>query len=296
MEQEDEIEEVEEQEEDEQQDDDTQAVEAEARSMGWVPKDEFRGPENQWRDASEFVERGNTVLPIVQSLLKKERSKTSSLEAKIEKMSSDFESKFARLSQMSDLALTKQREQLESQFGAMKERAVETGDMDAYRAADKAEKDAIKDLETKSAPQEQKKGQDRPPAPPEVDEWVKDVGFQRWPQYMQAFAIETHETMLADKPGMSIEDNLSETLSAVKDKFPEKFGKKTETTRAAKVEGGSRGGGSSNGSAYSKLPKDAKAMCDSQVDLYLKPGETAEKDGLKAKERWAKVYFEQPGA
>ena len=288
-----EVEEVEEGEEEQEQQsgDDTEAVESKARSMGWVPEDEFRGPKTQWRDAKEFVERGENVLPIVNSLLKKERAKTSTLEAKIEKLSTDFETKFNRLSQMSDLALERQKEQLERQFSSVKERAVESGDMDAYRAADKAEKEALADLATKSIPKEET--QRRPPAPPEVEDWVETVGFQRWPQYMQSFAIEQHEKMLADAPGMGIDENLEETLTLVKDKFPEKFGKKG-TTRVSKVEGGSRGGSGSQ-TAYGKLPKDARAMCDRQAELYLKPGETIEKDGTRAKERWAEVYFDQPG-
>ena len=46
---------------------DVGAVEKEARSQGWVPKEEFRGPENAWVDAAEFVERGQKILPILQA-------------------------------------------------------------------------------------------------------------------------------------------------------------------------------------------------------------------------------------
>jgi len=62
----------------------------------------------------------------------------------------------------------------------------------------------------------------------------------------------------------------------------------------SRVEGGSRTSGGSK-SFYSKLPPEAKQIADKQADLYLQKGETLEKDGLSAKERWAKVYFDQPG-
>ena len=140
-------EEVEEEAEPQSEAEESDAVETEARSMGWVPLEEFRGPKDKWRGASEFVDRGSTVLPIVNSLLKKERAKTSQLETRLAKSDAEWRDKFGRLEKMSTAALEKQREQLMSQYADKKEAAVERGDMDAYRSADKAEKKALADLD-----------------------------------------------------------------------------------------------------------------------------------------------------
>ena len=43
---------------------DTQYVE-EARLQGWVPKEEFRGSEDDWIDAETFVRRGKEINPIL---------------------------------------------------------------------------------------------------------------------------------------------------------------------------------------------------------------------------------------
>ena len=40
-------------------------VEQEARTLGWVPAEEFKGDPNRWVDAETFVERGHTVMPIL---------------------------------------------------------------------------------------------------------------------------------------------------------------------------------------------------------------------------------------
>ena len=40
-------------------------VEQEARTLGWVPQEEFKGDPNRWVDADTFVERGHTVMPIL---------------------------------------------------------------------------------------------------------------------------------------------------------------------------------------------------------------------------------------
>ncbi len=45
--------------------------EAKAREMGWKPKEQFKGDESKWIDAKSYVERGETVLPIVKAQLRK---------------------------------------------------------------------------------------------------------------------------------------------------------------------------------------------------------------------------------
>ena len=65
---------------------DTAALEQEARSMGWVPKEEFRGPETQWRDANEFVERGRTMIPILNARLREKDEKLASVSDKVAKL------------------------------------------------------------------------------------------------------------------------------------------------------------------------------------------------------------------
>jgi len=46
-------------------------VEQEARGMGWVPQDEFRGDPEKWRPANEFLDRGKNMLPILQERMGK---------------------------------------------------------------------------------------------------------------------------------------------------------------------------------------------------------------------------------
>src|SRR3990167_6165982 len=43
-----------------------QALLGEARNMGWVPQEEFRGDKANWVDAATFVDKGRHILPILQ--------------------------------------------------------------------------------------------------------------------------------------------------------------------------------------------------------------------------------------
>jgi hypothetical protein len=60
----------------------TPEMEQEARAMGWVPSEEFRGDQARWVDASTFVERGHTVLPIV-------KKKNAELQSQLEQMANE---------------------------------------------------------------------------------------------------------------------------------------------------------------------------------------------------------------
>ena len=290
----------EEAEEAEEQSEQADPVETEARSMGWVPLEEFRGPKDQWRDASEFVERGKNVLPIVNSLLKKERAKTSQLETKMERLNAEWGEKLGRLERMSATALERQREQLIAQYEAKKEEAVERGDRDAYNAARDGEAKALANLDAKidATEKQPSAAQDLPPHIREVlADWVAENPWFQSDNELNGVATAHHSKLLAEKPGLTIEQNLERVRAYVSKRYPEKFGLEEEDKprRGSRVEGGSRSPGGGGG-LYAKLPSEVKAIADKQVALYLEPGETAEKDGLKAKERWAKVYWDQPGA
>ena len=50
---------------------DEQALEAEARQMGWVPEAEFKGRKDKWIPAADYVERGKHVIPIMQATNKR---------------------------------------------------------------------------------------------------------------------------------------------------------------------------------------------------------------------------------
>ena len=58
-------------------------VEKSARTLGWVPLEEFRGDPDRWIEADQFVERGTSQLPILREnidrLMKKFDKATSEI-------------------------------------------------------------------------------------------------------------------------------------------------------------------------------------------------------------------------
>src|SRR5688572_12359429 len=112
-------------------------IEAEAKEMGWKPKEAWKGDPEGWRPADEFVKRGKEILPIVTKKLK-------DTEAALAKLKTETAETIARSERMNATALKMQREQLESRYEALKMRAVEQGDTKGYAAAQQAQQTALK--------------------------------------------------------------------------------------------------------------------------------------------------------
>jgi hypothetical protein len=93
-------------------------AEAEAREMGWVPESEWKGDKKpaKFFSAAEFIERGQTILPIVQK-----RAKDA--EAKLDALKKEHEDRFAKIERMNQIALDKQRTKLEADFERHGQRA-----------------------------------------------------------------------------------------------------------------------------------------------------------------------------
>ncbi len=86
--------------------------EAEARSSGWLPQDQWKGPPEKWVDAEKFVQRGEQFLPFVQAKLKKSLDKIDQLETAVQELRTGNED-FRRFH---ETALARQKREHEEQF------------------------------------------------------------------------------------------------------------------------------------------------------------------------------------
>ncbi len=93
--------------------------EAEARTHGWRPQEEFKGDPSAWTDAKTFVERADTVMPLLKKQNRELLQKIDRLETTVKRLTRS------------------EREAHESRIQALKakqEEAVETGDLEGHRA------------------------------------------------------------------------------------------------------------------------------------------------------------------
>jgi hypothetical protein len=257
----------------------TNEIETEAREMGWVPKEEFRGDESKWRPADEYVERGKTVLPILKKNLSRQSDQISEMQSTIKDMYEHFQ-KAEQVAQRRgyDLAYKELNEK--------QERAVEEGDVETFKALKKEEQDLKRE--------EQAKRKETTSAPAKKDT-APSQAFQAWneknPWYngdeatddMSTYARSVAAGITKNSPGLPEHLFYEEIEMKVKKRFPDKF----QTTnpnrdRASRVDGGGKVIRGDKGRTFADLPQSAKDACKRfQKQLKALGKDFTEEDYLK---------------
>lgn len=238
--------------------------EAEAKELGWVPKEEFRGPEDKWSDAEEYVRRGEEILPIVRANNKKLIEKTQKQEAELAEMRKTLDEFKGWRTQTEKRAYEQAMKNIESR----QRQAVEEQDVEAFEEAVK-DKESLVTRTTEAQ---------EPQPDPVAAAWTKENDWFNTDPVMQQFAIAHHGQLLKEKPGLSLSENLEEVTEEVRRRFPEKFGN-PRREKPNRVEGGGTPSGRSGKKGYADLPPEAKAACDRFV-----------KQGLMTKEEYVKDF------
>jgi len=234
--------------------------EAKARAQGWVPKDEFRGGEDKWIDAKSFVERGETIVPIM-------RERNEHLEKEIREMKESFKefSEFHR--QTEERTYQKALKEIEERKLA----AVEMANKVEYESA---EAERVELEKSKPAPKVEKTYE-----PPE---WREFKTTNAW------YGVDQELTAEADALGGAYSKQdipyykmLEKVQETIKKMHPEKF-TNVRRERISSVESVSSATGlpkKGNSHAYENLPAEAKAQCDKWI-----------KSGLLTKEQYIRDY------
>jgi hypothetical protein len=246
-------------------------VRHEAESQGWVPKDRFRGNEQDWVDADTFVKRGREILPI---LRKNNENLMKDLNSTKEQLK-EFRQAAEEFKTFQRDAYERKASDYEKRIQEIKDsraQAISDGDGQKVNALDDALDEAKDNL--REAQQAVKDSVSTATAAP-----VMDAGLKVWLERNDWFGVDVRMTSLANGLGESIRkefpelkgqpfiDKLDELLQ---EEFPNKFGK-SKTTPRSMVESGSgrQGRSSSNSQSYDNLPSDAKAACDRFVKQKL---------------------------
>jgi hypothetical protein len=233
----------------------------EAKRQGWVPQEEYNGPEDKWVDAETFVKKGkeiNALLRKDNEFLKREVAEMKSTMMEFKKFHADTE-KRAYERAMSDL-----REQ--------KKEAISTGDGDKVLQID----DAIDELKAKK-PEPVK-------ATPQIDpsfvSWNEENTWFGKDQELTAEANLIGEVIKRQNPTLLGTEFLDEVTKRVKKMYPEKF-TNANRSRPSPVEGTTAPKTTSKGGkTFNDLPAEAKAAC-----------QKFEKQGLVTREQYLREYF-----
>ena len=254
-----------EQQEVEQSDQDIQ-TQKEARIFGWVPKEEFRGSDDDWVDAEVFVKRGKEINPILRKnnelLMKKldEKAKEiDSIKASVEEFKKFQKESFERKTAEYEISI--------AELKSKKREAIAEGNGDAVVDIDD-QIDSLKEAQREAKAEAKTKAEVPPTAQASIPD---DPELQSWLGRNQWFGPDTEMTDVANGLGASVRrqfphltgrDFLDKLDDKVKEYFPHKFTGNKSKGSAVDSSGSVRGSGSSGKKSYDNLPADAKQACD----------------------------------
>lgn len=287
-----------------------QELEQEAREMGWVSEEEFKGKKEKWIPAADYVERGRHVIPIMRSAndrLRKDMlttgQKLGTLQQQVEQQNSVIDKLTKQLAQRAKTELANQKKSITEDIKQAREDHDTTLEfqlveqLEDIREQEKEIEEQLK-APVKQTPSAEDKNGNKGYSP-EMNEWLKDN-----PWYGTDKAKTKAYTRLAEDLREEGEKATGIEFFNILDKeYEERFGeepiprKSSKQTPHSKVESGnSRGSGPAGNrgepaKSWNSLPKEAKEACMQFADTLV--GKNKRYETLDAwKTQYAKDYFE----
>lgn len=263
-----------------------EAVEQEARNMGWVPQEDFRGNPDHWVDAEEFVLRGQTVMPILKKNNERLSRQVLTSQQKIgtlETQLADTRKAMERLEAHYTEANKRAVETAKAQLRAELKTAVEDRDVDRELEI----RDQLDDLKVreKALEAEPAKPVAKTPEPGSPEDKISPE-FREWNAENPWFNKDVKKTKLISRIAEDLRDDGTdlkgrEFLDECLRLYTEQYGDPNEEESApppaprksSKVEGSSNQRRSSQTrSSFASLPAEAKAACHADADVLVGPG------------------------
>lgn len=248
-------------------------AETKARRLGWVPKDEFKGDPDKHRSAEEFLERGETILPILQRDNKRLHEGFGKLEKELKETRESAAGVEELVRKQAEREYKKELRDLERRLDA----AIETADVTQARQI-RAEITELQGGEPAPKREPKPVGEvDQPKVDPEIQSWITDNPWFDKSAALRSYAVEEYGELEQRYPGKSRTELLAEVKQRTVERFPEKFGINPKRDGAAAVASpsGVATTRKTTGRTYDDLPVDAKRACDKYVRTI--PGYTREK-------------------
>jgi hypothetical protein len=248
----------------------------EARELGWLPKEEFKGDPSRWTDAETFVRKGDVVMPII-------KAENKRLKRKIE----DLEKQFRQASTHFSKAEERAYERALADLTAKQEAAVESGDLAAHRAISKEIGELSKEMPGK--PVQATKEQ----ATEAWDEFREENSWYDRANLASATEIEVNARLYYDR---MVEKHLAKTEEMppadffgfigdlVREKYPLVGRKPARERPPSDVAPATPNRGGTRGKTWADMDPEARRIGERLAEKWVKSGL------LKSKDDYLKSY------
>ena len=250
-----------------------------AATIGWRPKEQWKGDPDKWVDAETFLKKGEEILPIMKADRERLFGEVKDLRKQVDDVLKYHKEDRERIQKR----MREDHEQEIAKLKAQQRAAVEEGDTEAFDRIE-AEKERLEATKPAETPPGAAEGTQPPPEFDKAgfDAWQKE---NKWYQVggQSGYAPQNDITraaqamayrVQADNPHLSgwSREFMDKVTDAVKLAYPDKF---TNVRRegAAGVEGASPTGAVPRKKTYNDLPPDAKKVCRDMMKVGMKESE-----------------------
>lgn len=277
-------------------------VEERARSLGWQPKEEFRGDPARWVSAATYIQRGEDLLPLVKAENRKLEEELGRTRAQLTEQSQllrGAQASIEALKEFNTEANRQQAERIRAQLIREMSQAREDGEIekevdlqgrirDQDEAIRKAKEGKAKPEAANGTGAINGTGTSEPRNTPEFQQFVKDNDWFEKNRRMRAVAVDIAAELA--ESGRLANLTPAQRLGLVAEETKKYFAEAGGGRTSSKVEGGSAGSGSVGGGAqtYDALPQDAKDACEKFASRMVGPGKA-----YKDASQWRKAYVDR---
>ena len=274
-------------------------LEAQAREMGWRPKEEFKGDESRWVDAKTFVDRGEHVLPIIKATNERLRGEivaANQRTAQLEQAIKDSQETIAALERYHQDDVKQKVEKARNDLKAQLIQAKRDGDVEAE--VNLTEELANLNSADAAALARDEGGEKKVDKQPPPKDYTKEPEFVNWKADNSWFGSDRAKTAIAYDITQRLREAGDTTVGrAFLDKVTVEVNKELARLSGgrptnSRVEGGKGGAGGNAGGGrakgYDDLPAEAKKACDDFSRDLVGPNRR-----YKTVDDWRKSYVTQ---
>ena len=193
-------------------------LERRARNMGWRPRDEYRGIPDQWLPAEDFIERGESELPVLRERIRASDRTITELRDQVSRQGDTLNSMLQTARRAEQVGYRRAMQELTEK----RQRAVEMGDTAAFAAVEQAMRElgpepAVEPPRTPPPPQPQAN------TDPAIQVWVERNPWFKNDPVANVAMIAAMQKAERDMPSASVAEHLMEAEAVIRRRFPEHF-------------------------------------------------------------------------
>lgn len=265
-------------------------VETRARTMGWLPKEKYKGKAENWLPADKYVERGESILPILQANNRDLVNRVNLFEGENSQLKQQLKEASEAIEGLKEFRSTITKTQAQDQKKTITAAIVKAradGDVEAEVSLTEKLGEVTAAIQEAAKPPVKKESPiEGPKLNAEAQAWMKENPWFGSDKRKTGYAQGVRDEWVAGGKPVSTPEFFQHLDQEMEKMFDQNAGRRD----SQKVDGtnNSSGGDLGGGKTFADLPPEAKKACDDMVSKLVGPNKA-----YKTKAEWQAVYISQ---